>query len=274
VLLYPNTKRKPFDDVRVRKALSMAIDRPRITHVAMYDYTRPSDGTALSDAHKHWRNEDAVAAGGWVQFRAEEAERLLDEAGYRRGPEGFRQGPDGKPWHFDVNVVSGWSDWVRAAQLVVQSLRAVGVDAALHGYDFGAFFDKLQRGDFDLSFGWANDGPTPYTFYRGLMATATARPVGEASAENWNRFSNPEVDALLAQFENTANREEQKVLADKLQMIFVEHAPVIPLFPNISWGEYSSAHFQGFPDQSNPYAALSPNERPECLLVLTELKPR
>jgi peptide/nickel transport system substrate-binding protein len=276
VLLYPNTARPPLDDVRVRKALSLAIDRAHVARVAMYDYTRPSDATGLSDAYARWRNPDAVAAGSWVGFDAAAADRLLDEAGYPRsaGGGGPRARKDGAPLHLDLNVVTGWSDWVRAAQLVAEGLRRVGVDVALRAYDFNAFFEKLQRGQFDLSFGWAIDGPTPYDFYRGLMATETVRPLGEPAAENWNRFGDAEVDRLLRAFEITSDADEQRAIANRLQLLFVEHAPVIPLFPNVSWGEYSTARFTGFPSAREPYSKLTPNDMPECLLVLTELAPK
>jgi peptide/nickel transport system substrate-binding protein len=59
-----------------------------------------------------------------------------------------------------------------------------------------------------------------------------------------------------------------------MQMLFAENAPSIPLFPNPSWGEFSTARFDGFPSKENPYAKLSPNNPPEYLLVLTELKPK
>ena len=274
VFLYTNTTKAPFNDVRLRKAVSMAIDRAQIVKVAMYDYTRPSDATGLCDAYARWRSESAVAAGDWVKHDMARAERLLDEAGYPRGEGGVRQGPGGAPLKLDVNVVTGWSDWVRAAQIVTQNLRRVGVAATLKAYDFSAYFEKLQKGDFDLSMGWSIEGPTPYSFYFELMASQTAKPVGQLAATNWNRFTSTEADALFHEFEATDDPEVQRRLQDRMQMLFVENAPSIPLFPNPSWGEFSTARFEGFPDKANPYAKLSPNNPPEYLLVLTELRPK
>ena len=67
---------------------------------------------------------------------------------------------------------------------------------------------------------------------------------------------------------------EQRRLATALQERFVAAAPVLPLFPSPSWAEYSTARFTGFPSADDPYARPTPNRQPECLLVLTRLRPR
>jgi len=274
VLLYTNTARKHFSDVRVRKALSMAIDRDQIVKIAMYSYTRPSDATGLSDAYERWRSPKAIAAGDWVKLDKAKAGALLDEAGYPMTPGGTRASADGTALKFEINVVTGWSDWVRAAQIIAQNLKQVGVDASMKAYDYSAFFEKLQKGDFDLSLGWSSEEPTPYNFYRDLISTETVKPVGEPAARNWHRFASKEADALLQAFEVTADEAEQKRLGEQLQAIFVDNAPSIPLFPNPSWGEYNTTRFTGFPSKEKPFAKLSPNNPPEYLLVLTELTPR
>ena len=272
--LYVNTAKKPFDDVRVRKAISMAIDRDQIVKVAMYGYTRPSDATALSDAHDRWRNPEAVAAGDWTKFDQAKANALLDEAGLKRGENGMRTLPDKTPMKFDINVVTGWSDWVRAVQLIAQNLKQVGIDANLKTYDFSPYFERIQKGEYDISIGWTSDEPTPYHVYRDLMGTETLRPIGEVSARNWNRFGSKEADALLHAFEGTNDPAEQKKIAGQMQMLFVQNAPAIPLFPGPSWGEYSTRRFTNFPNKDNPYAKLTPNSPPENLFVLVEVKPK
>ncbi|WP_438021308.1 ABC transporter substrate-binding protein [Sorangium sp. So ce315] len=273
VFVYTNTTKKPLDDVRLRKALSMALDREQIVKVAMNNYTRPADATALSDAHERWRSQKVVESGDWVKFNVAKANQILDEAGYTKGADGIRV-KDGKPLRFDINVVTGWSDWVRAAQIVTQQVKNIGVEASLRTYDFSAFFEALQKGTFDLSMGWSNEEPTPYNFYRDLLGTATVKPVGEASARNWHRFGAKQADSLFEAFEAATEQADQKKLLEQLQEIFSETAPSIPLFPGPSWGEFNTRRFTGFPSKENPYAKLSPNNPPEYLLVLTELKPK
>uniref|UniRef100_A0A832I4C4 ABC transporter substrate-binding protein n=1 Tax=Eiseniibacteriota bacterium TaxID=2212470 RepID=A0A832I4C4_UNCEI len=276
IFLYANTTRPPFDDVRVRKAISMAIDRALLVDVALFRYSRPADATGLSDAYAAWRDSAAVARGDWVRHDPARAAALLDAAGLRRGPDGVRRGPGGAPLRYEVLTVAGWSDWVRAAQVIARGLEALGIETSVRTFDFSAWFQRVQAGEFDLSLGWSFEGPTPYLFYRWLMSSATLKPTGEPSMGNWHRYASPAADRALAAFEREADPAAQRRLADTLQAIFVDEAPAVPLYPNPSWAEYNTARFTGFPSRDHPYADPSPNkfDRGECLLVLTTLAPR
>ncbi|HVK74559.1 MAG TPA: ABC transporter substrate-binding protein [Kofleriaceae bacterium] len=274
VLLYANTTRAPYDDVRVRKALSLAIDRPLVVKVGMYGYTRPADATGLNDSYRRYRDDAAVAAGDWVGHDPARAARLLDEAGLTRGRGGIRRLPDGTPWRVAIQVPTGWSDWVRSTQVIVRNLRAVGIDAQLKTIDFNAWYEHVQQGEFGLSLGWAEPYPTPYGYYRAMMSSGTRKPVGEAAPENWHRFALPRADELLAQLEETTDPAVEHQLTAELQRLFVEHAPAIPLFPGPLWGAFNTSRFTGFPDEHDPYAPLSPNLNPQALMVLTRLVPR
>jgi peptide/nickel transport system substrate-binding protein len=273
-MLYANTQRAPLSDIRVRKAISMSINRQLLVKVAMYGYTRPADVTGLHDGYARFRSHESRAEDDWVVFDANRANKLLDDAGYRRGPDGSRLSPDGSPFQFDVHVVTGWSDWMRAAQIIAQGLRRVGITSATRAYDFSAYFDKLQKGEFMLSLGWSSDEPSPYHFYRGHMSSALVKPSGEAAAQNWQRFGTEKADTLLASFERATEETEQMRLAHELQRLFANDAPAIPLFLNPAWAEFNSRYFEGFPTKQDPYAKPSPYSAPECLLVLTRLKPR
>jgi peptide/nickel transport system substrate-binding protein len=275
VFLYANTRRPPLDDVRVRKALSLAIDRERITAIAMHGYTRPADATGLSDAYARYRDPAAVAAGDWVKHDPARAERLLDEVGLRRGPDGRRRTRQGRVLGFTLQVPAGFSDWIAGAQIAARGLRAVGVEVALRTSEENAWFEKLQTGDFDLSMAWSDLVTTPYGFYRSLMSTATVKPLGEAAASNWHRFGLAEADVLLSALEETIDPVEERRLVGRLQWLFVENAPAIPLFPGTLWGEFNTKRASGFPDESAPYAPLAPYiDGPQTLLVLTRLQPR
>ncbi len=272
VFLYPNTTRAPFDDVRVRRALSLAINRDRVVEVAMYGYTEPAHAAGLSDSYATWR-ADVEPSADWMRFNVDEANALLDDAGLARGEDGIRHDANGDRLEYDIEVVAGWSDWVRAAQVIARGLAEVGIVATVRPSEFSAWFSGLQKGEFDLAISWSNDGPTPYAFYRWLMSPRTVLPVGEISAGNWHRYGDEEADVLLAEFERTSSRERQGEIVNGLQARFTDTLPAVPLFPNPQWAAFSTSRFEGFPTRENPFASPSPNASPACLLVLTELRP-
>jgi peptide/nickel transport system substrate-binding protein len=273
VLLYANTTRAPYDDVRVRKAISMAIDRSLVVEVGMYGYTRPADASGLSDAYRRYKDRP-ILASDWIRHDPARASALLDEAGFARGEDGIRRLPDGSRWEVAIQVPSGWSDWVRVAQVITRGLRAAGIDAHMKAHDFNAWYEQVQSGDFTMAIGWAEPYPTPYGYYRAMMSTATVKPVGTLATENWHRFGSRDADEVLRALEQTADPVEEHRLVGELQRLFVDRVPAIPLFPGPLWGAYNSTRFTGFPDAANPYAPLSPNLSPQALLVLTRLVPR
>jgi peptide/nickel transport system substrate-binding protein len=276
IFLYPNTTRAPLSDVRVRKAISNAIDRALVVDVGLFGASRPADPTALSDGFSRWRDPDVAKAAADLRFDRARAEALLDDAGLRRGSDGFRVDASGARVTWTILTVAGWSDWTRAAEVIARGLRDVGVDVDVRTYDFGAWFEKLSTGDFDLSLGWSIDGPTPYVFYRWLLHPDTKRPLGESTAGNWHRFGDDEAGHLLQAFEAEADDAKRHALIADVERRFAQTLPAVPLFYAPSWAAYSTARFSGFPSKTNPYADPSPNkdDRGETLLVLTRLEPR
>lgn len=274
VMLYANTRKPPFDQVEVRKALSYAIDRERIVRIAMQGYTRQADATALSDLYAKYHDPKVLEEeGDWTEYNPQKAAQMLDAAGLVRGPGGHRTMPDGSPLVVDLNCVVGWSDWIIAAEIMVKNLRAVGIDVTLRTYAFGAWFNKLQMGDFQLSMSWSDGAATPWSFYQRQMSSDTYRPLGEAAENNWQRFVSKKADKLLTAFASTADPAMQQRLASELQREFVRMAPAIPLFPGPTWGEYNTRRIEGFPNKDFPYAPLAPYKSPGQLFTMVELRP-
>lgn len=269
VFLYPGTTKAPLDDPKVRKALSLAIDRERLVDMAMYGYTDPAHASGLSDVLARWR---APRTAPWIAHDPDAARALLTEAGLTW--DGSTWLHEGKPLTLQVNAVAGWSDWVRAAQLIVGDLQDLGIDASLRTADFGAWFERVQRGEFDLTVGWSVEGTTPHGYWRDLLGSETVKPMGESAPSNWHRFADPSADPLLDSLVVTTDEAEQRALSHQLQARFVETAPAIPLFANPAWGTYNTRRFTGWPNEDDPHATLTPNKMPETLLVLTRLHQR
>jgi peptide/nickel transport system substrate-binding protein len=272
VFLYANAARPPFDDERARKALSMAIDRARIVKVAMNGHTRPADATGLSDAYARYR-DSTLAAAPWVNHDPEAAGQLFDELGWRRGGDGVRR-RDGRVLAVTMEVPTGFSDWIAAAQIMARDWRRLGLQVTVRASEYPAWFERLETGAFELSMCWSDLNTTPYGFYRSLMSTTTVKPLGDGSSENWHRVGLPAAEPLFAALEATVDRADERRNVVALEALFAAHAPAIPLFPGPLWGEFNSRRIAGFPSEQDPYAPLSPNiDGPQPLLVLTRLSP-
>ena len=270
--LHTNTKDPILSDVRVRKAISYAIDRKLVVKVGMYNYTEPANISGVSGPMSKWHSPYLNQREDWTVYDPVKANMLLDNAGFIKDDTGLRYTQDGHPLELDIIIVSGWSDWIRSAQVVSQNLKNVGINAKVKTYDFGAWISRMQKGEFELAIGWAEKGTTPYALYRGMMSSEYLQPIGEIADVNWHRFGLASADSLFREYEQTSNQNEIMEIIYELQHLFIEHAPSLPLFAEASWAECNTKYFTNFPSKENPYATLSPNYPPENLLVLVNLK--
>ena len=271
--LHTNTKDPVLSNVSIRKAISYAINREQVVKVGMYNYTTPAHVTSLAGSMAIWHSPEIMDKENWVAFNPNKANMLLDSAGFKWKNEEERVNPDGSPLEFNIIVVSGWSDWVRSAQVITQNLKEVGIKTSVRTYDFGAWIARMQKGDFEMAIGWADKGSTPYNFFKSMMFSGYVKPIGEIADLNWHRFGLEEADVLFKEFEQTSDEERIKNIISKLQHLFIENAPGIPLFAELSWAEYNSKYFTGFPNEQNPYGPLSPNE-PGFIFTLLNVKKR
>ena len=203
VFLYANTARAPFDDVRVRKALSMGIDRPKIVDVAMYGYTRPADATGLTDAYAAWR-DPALAARDWVTLdvaaREPPARRGRLRARRRRRAAHARRAavPVRRRGRQRVVGLGARGPRHRARSRGARaSTSSCAPTSSAPGTRASGAASSICRSP------GRSRGRTPYGFYRWLMSSRTVRPLGEMAGGNWHRFGDPAADELLARFEVT-----------------------------------------------------------------------
>ena len=256
VFLYPNHLNPELAKPKVREAISAAIDRPRLVDVAMFGYTRPAFTSPYSDGFSSWRS----LPDRQLTFHDGHRVSLSELAASQDGP-------------IEILVVSGWSDWVRAAQLIAGDLNRAGLPAAVRTLEFGTWFSRVQQGDFDLTVGWSAEGATPYDLMRGLMEPSLVKPKGDFAVQNWHRYGDERAAELLGAFAREADAQARQALMREVESRFSEVLPALPLFPNPSWALFNSSRYRGFPSKTNPYAGGSPNALPEAALVLLALEP-
>lgn len=273
VSLTLNTAEAPYDDVNLRKAISMGIDRDAVATKGMSGYTHAADCTGLSDSYDSWRDDSVVSQCDWTSYDVDAANALLDSSGYKRGADGMRTTPAGEPVTFSIGVGSASSDWIAVAQVISDDMKELGIDAPLKVQDWSQITQALFGGTFQGNIAWSATGVTPFEYYRSAMSCRTVKPVGEEATQNFQRFCSEKADELLDQFAAATTEDEQHALVDQLQELYSQLAPTIPLFPGPEWGAYNSTVFEGWPSEDDPYATLSP-EASSTVLVLTNIHPR
>ncbi|MFL5660795.1 MAG: ABC transporter substrate-binding protein, partial [Ktedonobacteraceae bacterium] len=272
VMLYLNTAKAPFNQLAVRQAISSAIDRDKIYKIAESNYEPVSSPTGLV-LPANQSNLDSTYANASFSLDTSKSAQLLSGAGFTKGSDGIYVDKSGKKLSFSINVVTGWTDWVTADQIISANLKAIGIDARVNSISFNSYFSALQMGTFDMAISWTNPGPTPFYLYDSLLNSTNSAAIGKQANSNWERWMDPNTDKMLAQYATTTDSSLQQQALNGLQRIMVEQLPSIPLVYGATWYEYSSRNFTGWPDANNAYASPAPFDFPDAEVVVLNLTP-
>ncbi len=116
-----------FRDVRFRRALSLAINRDEINQMLYYGMATPRQACPIPGSPYF----EEQFANAYVEHNPEEANRLLDEMGLKRGPDGYRLRPDGKKLEITLEYVQSETPKRQTSELVQHYWDAIGVKVAL-----------------------------------------------------------------------------------------------------------------------------------------------
>lgn len=275
-ILALNISVAPFDDVNVRKAVSMAINREQIATIAENGTVGTFDVTGLTSVFDSWKVDDPSSLGDWTTYNPEMANQLLDEAGLERGDDGIRVLPDGARMSYTIGVLPA-PNWIAGNEIVAQNLAEVGIELTVQpNPNFPEYLGTLQQGTFDMAFGIIDAGATPYSVYNRTMSSEFLTPVGEAAQANYTRYDGGAADDLLRQFAEATTVEEQHQIVLELQRVFAEEVPVVPVIAHGSISHVNTTNFTGFPSADNLYASPEPNPafEDDFLLVITSISPK
>ena len=210
-----NGKEGPFTDVRLRQAVSEAIDRETFVNDVLYGYGRPAT-SVLIGADTTFLNTDPDAQ---FVFDPEHAQQLADEAlGGNRQKVTLLFNPPGEALH-------GWPYPIMAAYLQA-ILAPLGLDVELKQLEAAAVTDARNNGEYDLVLAancWATGDPD-YILSRLLDSESTLH------ATQFGGYNNPEVDSLLDQARVETDPAKQIAIYQQVQQIASVDFPIAPLF--------------------------------------------
>ena len=211
--IWPNNTVKPFTDVRVRKALTLGIDRYTASRVLFPINGLKHIGGTMRPGSE-WATPPAELAtlpgfGPDAEKNRAEAKRLLAEAGYPNGLKVVLK---------NRNIKLPYQDW---AVFVIQEWRKIGVEAEHRPVETAAWFaDGQNTGNFELIVS------APVRFMDDPDLWLNRYTTGDT--ENWGRLSDPRLDDLFAQQTRALDAGERKKLVNDINRIVLENAYYIP----------------------------------------------
>ena len=270
-----DTGKYPYSLIPFRKAVSMAIDRQKVSKLGEYGYAPPTDAIGLSQLFPSWVTNkkikaDAKALGA---YNPTAARRMLTQNGFKYSGNDLVD-PRGDKVRFTIHVISGWSDWVASLQIITKNLQDIGIDASVKlEPGWGEWFPNATSTKFVTLLWQTAATGSPYGFFFNNMHRNTYLPSGEDAVNtgNFAHFQDSTATNLLNQWKANLNVAAQKKYATQLQALWLQKLPVIPLFIGPQWSTYSTQFFHCFPSPQNHYVRPIYNTYPENSVLLTTI---
>lgn len=200
-----NTRVEPLNDPRVRRALSLAIDREQITEQMLRGGQRPAEHFTPPGAGYH--------ANARVSYDPERAQQLLAEAGYPNG-EGFPT----------LNILYNTLDAHERIAVVIQQMwrQTLNIDVTLRNQDWRVFLASKRSGDYHIArSGWVADYYDPNSFLDMFVTEGGNNDTG---------WSNARYDELIGLAARTEDQHQRMEYFQEAEAILLDEAPVAPIY--------------------------------------------
>nr|WP_092004051.1 ABC transporter substrate-binding protein [Polaromonas sp. OV174] len=231
----------PLQDLRVRRAISMAIDRKTIT-------ARIMDGMA-TPAYQYMPDGmfGALPKAPEIKYDPEGAKKLLAEAGYPNG--------------FELTLASPNDRYINDSQVtqaVAQYLSRVGIKTTVDAMTASIYFSKRAKRDFSFPMGgWPSETGEASALFQLWVATLDAP--NSLGTSNYGGFSNAEFDKVYKEAISTVDTAKRQKLLEQSTKIALENVPLIPLhFESTIWAFRQGLSYEGRRDQYTLAMSVKP----------------
>ncbi len=186
-----NTEVAPWNDANVRKAVSAYINRNQIVEVAYEGTTTPSSTMFVQYGGMAPFIDAIVAAGMGISPDADIAagDALLEASGWAKNADGIWE-KDGTVLSADIEVNQGSIEYVRTTNVVVEQLRAAGIDATAHPLTETTANDNRANGNYGIAYNWDTCGSVNEPWVSmNQMNVSRYMPIGTRASSNnprWN----------------------------------------------------------------------------------------
>src|SRR6516225_256350 len=275
VSVVPNLTNPLLANVKVREAMSYAIDRAKVSSIGESTYEPPANQAGIvTPTFSSWLNSSLTSKYNYA-YNVTKAKQILASAGFKLGSDGIMVNSKGQKLSFPIINIGGYSDWVASVQVIQQDFKAVGIQITPDNLSNTAFTAALYSGHYQLAYyDQQSFGPGPYYELRNWLLSTNSAPIGQTAASNYERYSNPATDKLINSFAATTSTTEQHAIVSGLQKVMLSELPIIPVVEAVDWYQYSTQFHSGWPTPGNPYAQPSAYSFPDMEQVLLHLQPK
>lgn len=224
--LIVNTEKEPFNDIRVRQALSYAIDREEVIKTALEGVGGIRAVGIFPDVLS-WNANDGLER---YNYHPEKARNLFADAGITEGDDGKLM-YKGKPFTIEITTYTMRSYLRETAEVIAAQLEKLGITVNIRLVDRSE--PIMNKGDFQLSLYSQVTAPTgdPGYFFETYILSSSPY------AQKWFHYANKNTDEMIREAKSTYDKEKRKEIYDKLQEMLQYEAFII----NIFTGKESSA---------------------------------
>jgi peptide/nickel transport system substrate-binding protein len=216
-------------DIKVRQAIALGINRNELVQKVLDGNGVPGAGYLPPGYPQFfWKPSSSEA----LNYDPAKAKQLLDQAGYKMGPNGVRVAPDGKPLEFRLGIHSDDATDAAIAPYLKEWMAAIGIKLDVNAMSFDQLNNNLAKGDWDMLMdGWST-GPDP-TY---LLSIQTCGTLPEDNGTNGNTdafFCNHKYDQLYNQQQTQFNPTQRAATIDSMQKIlYANNADLILFYKN------------------------------------------
>ena len=211
---YVNTKKKPFDDPRVRRAMHLALDRPILIEaikdvapmqIGGFLYPFSELATPKAELVKRIGYQDDPTAA------ETEAKALMAAAGYKDGIKGL---------DYLIRDLASYRVWSQAIQAMLQ--QTLNIQCNLRNVVESVWFDDIANGHFDLAIGAVvSTLLDPSDYFNAWYHTG--------GPQNYSSYSNAKFDVILDQIDREVDPSKRQALIRESEMIFEQDPPLLPV---------------------------------------------
>jgi peptide/nickel transport system substrate-binding protein len=277
VSLHFDDTQYPFSIPAFRRALSLAIDRNSISKLGEYGYAPPTDAIGLNGLFPKWVTDKGVAndAKAMARFDQATAKAQLTGAGFTYKGNTLID-PKGNPVKIDIHVISGWSDWVASNQIITKNLQGIGISSSVAlEPDWGSWQPSAYATKFPTLLWEMGSQGSPYGYFYANLSKNAFIASGEDGSPTGNteHYSDAAATTLLAQWKATLDPKKQQQIATKLEKIWLQDMPVVPLFIGPRWSTYSTKYFHCYDSPKNFFGDPIFTTFPDNILSFTRICP-